>query len=255
MRWISSIAWIEASNSSRPAWIFGSIAAVATPARLAIASPPASLLLERTSAISAGKSGARAASISAAMLEPRPEIRIAVRTRRVTTPPRRSLRQARFARAVTEPILAGERPASASARIVCASLCAEAKTTIPKPQLKVRSISACADAADLGEPAEYSRRREGGEVEFDAEVVGQHARQIVGKAAAGDMGERANARRGLQRGEQRLHVEPGRGQQRLGQRASRQERRRRLPGEAASARRCGAPAKSRWNGRPRTAGR
>ena len=37
-----------------------------------------------TSAISAGKSGARAASISASILEPRPEIRIAVRSRRLT---------------------------------------------------------------------------------------------------------------------------------------------------------------------------
>src|SRR5580698_1363898 len=56
------------------------------PLSLAFASPPASALLEMTTTTSAGKSAALAASISATMFDPRPEIRIA--TRRFMTSPR-----------------------------------------------------------------------------------------------------------------------------------------------------------------------
>src|ERR1700730_5351813 len=52
---------------------------VATPLAPAFARPPASALLEITTAISAGKSLAVAASIRAAMFDPRPEIRMATR--------------------------------------------------------------------------------------------------------------------------------------------------------------------------------
>src|ERR1700680_589167 len=52
---------------------------VGTPLSLAFARPSASALLEITTTISAGKSAAFAASISAAMFDPRPEIRIATR--------------------------------------------------------------------------------------------------------------------------------------------------------------------------------
>src|SRR5882762_11570129 len=56
------------------------------PLALAFSSPPASARLDTTTAISAGKSFCRAASISAAMFDPRPEIRMA--TRRFITSPR-----------------------------------------------------------------------------------------------------------------------------------------------------------------------
>ena len=58
---------------------------------------------------------------------------------------------------------------------------AEAKTTIPKPQLNVRSISVWLNAADLGEPAENSRRREGGEVQFDSRSSGSTRGRLSGK--------------------------------------------------------------------------
>src|SRR3954449_9221109 len=58
---------------------------VATPPSRALATPPALPLLEMTTTISAGNSGARAASISAVMFDPRPEIRMA--TRRFMTSP------------------------------------------------------------------------------------------------------------------------------------------------------------------------
>src|SRR5579883_1297615 len=52
---------------------------VGAPAALALSSPAASARLETTTAISAGKSAAAAALSSAAMLEPRPEMRMATR--------------------------------------------------------------------------------------------------------------------------------------------------------------------------------
>src|SRR5882762_7628428 len=55
------------------------MATAGTPLSCAITSPPASALLEMTTTISAGKSSALAASTSAVMLDPRPEIRMATR--------------------------------------------------------------------------------------------------------------------------------------------------------------------------------
>ena len=65
---------------------------------------------------------------------------------------------------------------------------------MPIPQLKVRSISAAPTPPTLREPAEHGRRREGREIERDGEIVRQNARQIVGKAAAGDMRQRHECR-------------------------------------------------------------
>src|ERR1700687_1261440 len=56
-----------------------SITSVGMPLAPALSRPPASARLEITRTISAGKSAAAAASIKAAMFDPRPEIRIATR--------------------------------------------------------------------------------------------------------------------------------------------------------------------------------
>src|SRR4051812_4473657 len=76
-----------ASNAARsfPKGLL-SITVVGMPCAAAFSSPPASVRLEITTTISAGKSGVLAASISAAMFDPRPEIRIA--TRRFMVSPR-----------------------------------------------------------------------------------------------------------------------------------------------------------------------
>src|SRR6187399_1648348 len=81
----SSAACSTASNAARslPNGLL-SMVAVGIPLALARSSPPASARLEITTTISAGKSPF-AASISAAMFEPRPEIRMA--TRRFMTSP------------------------------------------------------------------------------------------------------------------------------------------------------------------------
>src|SRR5712671_3275046 len=63
-----------------------SMTVVGMPWAAAFSRPPASARLEITATISAGKSGALAASINAAMFDPRPEIRMA--TRRFMMSPR-----------------------------------------------------------------------------------------------------------------------------------------------------------------------
>ena len=83
--------------------------------------------------------------------------------------------------------------------------------SMPTPQLKVRSISRSAMPPISREPAEDRRHGDGVEVDVGGEVVGQHARDVVDEAAAGDVGEGLDADAGLERGEQRLHVDAGRG--------------------------------------------
>src|SRR6202161_2205757 len=76
-----------ASNAARSlpkGWL--SMVTAAIPLCRAFSRPPASARLEITTTISAGKSASRAASISAAMFDPRPEIRMA--TRRFIASPR-----------------------------------------------------------------------------------------------------------------------------------------------------------------------
>src|SRR5580693_792372 len=76
-----------ASNAARSlpnGWL--SMVTAAIPLCLAFSRPPASDRLEITTTISAGKSASLAASISAAMFDPRPEIRMA--TRRFIASPR-----------------------------------------------------------------------------------------------------------------------------------------------------------------------
>src|SRR3984885_9115134 len=81
----STLCWSSAdckaaSNAARslPKGLL-SMVTVAIPLSSAFARPPASARLEITTTISAGKSSAFAASISAAMFDPRPEIRMATR--------------------------------------------------------------------------------------------------------------------------------------------------------------------------------
>src|SRR4051794_14608385 len=73
----------DCSFASKPArsWPYAllSMAMAAMPASRARNSPAASVLLEMTTTISAGKSCALAASTSAVMFDPRPEIRMATR--------------------------------------------------------------------------------------------------------------------------------------------------------------------------------
>src|SRR3982074_1620339 len=74
---------LPCSTASKPARSLPngllSVTSGGMPLAAAFSSPPASARLEITATISAGKSAALAASISATMFEPRPEIRMATR--------------------------------------------------------------------------------------------------------------------------------------------------------------------------------
>jgi hypothetical protein len=70
------------------------------------------------------------------------------------------------------------------------------------------------DVAGLLEPTEYGRRDPMGGIDACGGTFRQHARQVFGQAAAGDVGKRMYAA-GTDRGERRFHVNTGRLQKRL----------------------------------------
>src|SRR5258708_18819272 len=162
------------------------------PAAPALSSPPASARLATTTATSAGKSSAAAAWISAAMLDPRPEIRMAVRR---FMPSPRQIEMAVIDHAIfggardhfAEPHdgLAGrgENLGDVAGRIRLDDGDHADTAVEGAQQFKFRH------AALLGQPFEHRQHRQSREIDADAEMPGQHARNVVGEAAAGDVGE------------------------------------------------------------------
>ncbi len=106
------------------------------------------------------------------------------------------------------------------------------------------------------QPAEHGRRLPRRQVDVRGEAVRQHARQVLRQPAAGDVRQRLDgtASRAM-RAQHRLHVDARRHQQRFGQRCAVGRTARARPRRASPRRPAGAPASSRWNARPRTAGR
>ena len=169
--WISQHRLRSRPRTRRvPAKIFGSIAAVRDARALGERKARrVALVGQRRARFRRDKSGARAASISAAMLEPRPEIRIAVRTRALTASAPRASRRARRRAATSRPISVGARPCSRERAHRLRLARAAANATMPKPQLNVRSISASPTP-----PAFASQPNTGGgakavEIELDRE--------------------------------------------------------------------------------------
>ena len=80
--------------------------------------------------------------------------------------------------------------------------CRPRRTAImPIPQLKVRSISVLGDAAGLRQPRNTGSTGTCAEIDAGAERLRQHARDVVGKSAAGDVGERLDRAGLADRGE------------------------------------------------------
>src|SRR6266536_2566423 len=169
-----------------------SMTSVGMPCAAALSRPAASVRLEITATISAGKSAFFAASISAAMFDPRPEIRMA--TRRFMVSPRQIemavIDHATLAFRVDD--FAEQRHRLAARREdlahridrVCLHDGDHADAAIEgAQQLEL------GDAALLGQPFEHRQHRQPRQVDADAEMLRQHPRNVVGKAAAGDMGE------------------------------------------------------------------
>jgi hypothetical protein len=132
-----------------------------------------------------------AASISAAMFDPRPEIRMA--TRRFIASPRQIevtvIDHAMLARGRDH--FAEQRDGLAASVKNVGDLLDRIGFTMaimPMPQLKVRSIRVrrCRPAR---QPFEHRQHRQPREIDADAEMLWQHARNVVGEAAAGDVGQ------------------------------------------------------------------
>ena len=132
---------------------------------------------------------------------------------------------------------------------------ARATTAImPTPQLKVRSISFCAMPPCLRQPLEHREHRYFGKIDAGAETVREHARNIVGKTAAGDMAERFYRLGRADRSEARLHIELGRRDDGFAQRLAGRKGQAR-PISVPTSRPPFAPANSRWNARRTTPAR
>src|SRR5882757_8435393 len=212
-----------------------SMTVVAMPCAAAFSRPPASARLEMTVTISAGKSGAFAASISAAMFEPRPEIRMA--TRRFMASPR-EVQMTVIDHAMLALMVSLRRDHLAEQRHALAARGENLGDLIDGVRLDDGDHADAAvegaqqfelgNAALLGQPFEHRQHRQPRQIDADAEMFWQHARNVVGEAAAGDVGE-ALDRSGLaDRAQAGFHIEPRRRQQRRAERHDRCERRRRI---------------------------
>src|SRR5882672_6331189 len=162
-----------------------SMATAGIPLAFAVSRPPASERLEITTTIWAGKSSAAAAWIIAAMFDPRPEIRIATR-RFMSSPCRIDLTMR-------------DRDDRYKPRDVLAALREDVGDLFDGIRLHDRDHADAAvegaqqfefgDAPLLCQPLENRQHRHTRKVDPDAEMLGQHARNIIGETAAGDMGK------------------------------------------------------------------
>src|SRR6267154_741040 len=211
-----------------------SMTVVGTPWAAAFSRPPASARLEMTVTISAGKSGALAASISAAMFDPRPEIRMA--TRRFMASPRKIQMTV-----IDHAVLALSRDHFAEQDYALAAFGENLRHLFDRFSFHDRDHADAAvegaqqfevgDAPLFRQPFEHRQYRQPCQVDADAEMLWQHARDVVGKTAAGDMGEALDGAGLADRAQAGFHVEPRRRQQRAAERHDRRERRRRIKAE------------------------
>src|SRR3990170_4869804 len=237
----SSAACSTASNAARslPNGLL-SIDTVGTPLALAFSIPPASGWLEITTTISAGKPFAAAAPINAAMFDPRPEIRIA--TRRFMASPSEIVSRCQIEMTVIDhAMFIGGRYHFAQQRNGLAALVEYFGDLLDGVWFHDGDHADAAvegaqqfefgDAPLLRQPLEDRQHRQPGEIDADAEVLWQHARNIVGETAAGDVSKTLDRTGLANRAQTRSHIEPRRRQQRAAQRHDRRKRRRRFESE------------------------
>src|ERR1700694_6360155 len=161
---------------------------VATPQARAVSRPPASALLEITTAISAGNASAVAAWISAAMFDPRPEIRIA--TRRFTASPC----QIEMA-IIDHAMLASGRDHLAEQRHALTGFRENFADRFDgvrfhdsdhaDPAGERAQQFEFGDVPLPGQPFEDGQHRQTRKIDADAKVLWQHARNIIGETTGG----------------------------------------------------------------------
>ena len=226
------------------------------------ASPGASGRWKRPARSRPDRPASFAASISATMLEPRPEIRMATRLRamRVTLRCRGGRCRSRAARP------SARRRARRAARRVSPSRLSTAATLSAARGVDHGDHADAAveraqhfrlgDAAGLRQPVEHRQHRDAREVDARAEALRQHARDVVGEAAAGDVRQRLDAPGLADRGEAGFHIDARRRRARLRRAsASLSNGAGALQFELRLARPPCAPANSRWSARRTRRGR
>src|SRR6185312_8988015 len=236
IRHSSSVACNAASKPARslPNGLL-STTAVGTPAALAFSRPAASARFEITTAISAGKSfEAAAAWISAAMFETRPEIRMGTR-RFMGSPGKVEMA------VVDDAMLARGRNHFAEQGHSFAARAEDRTDRVDRIRADDRDHADAAvegpqefelgNAPLLRQPFEDRQHRQTRKIDADAELLRQHARNVVGESAAGDMGEPLHRAGLADRAQARFDVEFGRREQRAAKRHHRREWRRRVEAE------------------------
>src|SRR5450759_2303767 len=232
----SSADCSTASNAARsPPKDLLSMVTAGTPLARARSRPPASERLEITTAISAGKSFALAAWISAAMFDPRPEIRIA--TRRFMASPR-EIEMA----VIDHAMLTRSRDHLAQQRNALGAFLEDVGDLFDRVRFHDGDHANAAvegaqqfkfgNAALLRQPLEHRQHRQARKVDSDAEMLRQHTRDIIGEPAAGDVGNALDRSRLADRAQARSDVKPRRRQQRAAERHDRRKRRLCLETEA-----------------------
>src|SRR6202045_1657361 len=236
----SILCWVRADcrTASKPARSLPngllSMVSVATPLARALSRPKAPERLEMTTTISAGKSCSLAASIRADMFDPRPEIRMA--TRRFIASPA----QIKMA-VVSHAVLACGRDHLTQQGHGLAALGQNRGDLFDRIRFDDGDHADAAvegaqqfefgDAALLCQPLEHRQHRKPRQVDPDAEMLWQHAGNIIGEAAAGDVGKSLDRAGLVDRPQARPDIEPRRRQQSAAQRHERRKRRLRFETE------------------------
>src|SRR5664280_1140518 len=101
----------------------------------------------------------------------------------------------------TLPMVTASSPACVKACATAAASLGAAITIMPMPQLNVRSISSCAMLPSLASHLNT------GSTDARAQALRQHARNVVGKTAAGDMREALHALGRADGGQACFHID------------------------------------------------
>ena len=133
--------------------------------------------------------------------------------------------------ATTSPSRATVSPSRRNTSATASALSAATTTIMPTPQLNVRSISGSAMPPVAASQRNTRQHRHAREIDAHAESVGQHARNVLGEAAAGDVRERLDAAGLADRREARAHIDARRRQHRFAQGHAGCERAGRIPAQ------------------------
>ena len=171
------------------------------------------------------------------------------RRRRRPSRPARIPVEVDASRSTTVPACQAGRPSAPSSAMTDAAASAATTAKNPMPRFQVPSVDSRVDAGEVAEHPEDRGRRPRRAVELDPRPRREHAREVRGDAAAGDVA-RASARPSSARSGEQLHERAGVEARRLEQRLAPRGRRARraasvyaMPVPSG----CGGRARTRWS--------